>query len=92
MRWIDTYAIVATAISLFIVGWGMLGLKKPGPQRGFGGAQAAIVVTGVMALSTLHGTIVSGIALAMGRNPVSWTTAGIHGLIILATIIRITLT
>jgi hypothetical protein len=92
MRWIDYYAIVATAVTLFLVGWGMLGLRKPGPQRGFGGAQAAIMVTGVMALATLHGTIVSGIALAMSRNPVSWTTAAIHGLIIVATIIRIKLT
>jgi len=89
MRWTDYYAIVATAITLFIVGCGMRGLRKRGPSRGFGGAQAAIVVTGVMALAVLHGTIVSGIALYLSRNPVSWTTAGIHGLIILATIIRI---
>ena len=72
-----------------IVGWGIRGLRKPGPQRGMGGAQAAIVVTGIMALATLHGTIVSGIALALSRNPVSWTTSAVHGLIIVVAMIRI---
>ncbi len=89
MRWIDYYAIGATVITIFIVVWAILGMRKPGPQRGFGGAQAAIMLAGIMAVAVLHGTIVSGIALAMSQNPVSWTTAAIHGLIILATIIRI---
>jgi len=88
----DYYAIAATAITLFIVGAGIKGLRKPGPQRGMGGGQAAIMVVGVMALAVLHGTIVSGIALALSRNPVSWTTSAVHGLIILGAIIRVKLT
>ena len=89
MRWMDYYAIAATAITLLIIGFGINGLRKPGPQRGMGGAQAAIVIVGVMAPAVLHGTIVSGIALALNRNSVSWTASVVHGLIIVAAIVRI---
>jgi hypothetical protein len=91
MRGMDYYAIAATALSLFIVGWGIKGFRKPGPQRGMGGAQATIMIVGVMALAVLHGTVVSGISLALSRNPVTWTTSSVHGLIILGAILRIKL-
>ena len=89
MRWIDCYAIAAGVISLVVIAWGLRASRRRGPSRGMGGAQAAIMIAGIMAAAVLHGAVVSGIALAMGRNPVSWTAAGLHGAIILGAIIRI---
>ena len=89
MRWIDYYAIVATAITLVIIGFFMRLLRKRGPSRGFGAAQGALVAVGAMSAAVLHGAIVSGIALSISQNPVTWTAAGIHGLIILGAIIRV---
>jgi hypothetical protein len=59
------------------------------PSRRMGGAQAAIMIAAILGAAVLHGTLVSGVALAMSRNPVSWTAAGLHGAILLGTILRI---
>ena len=89
MRWIDYYAVAASVISLVVIGWGLKASGRRGPSRGMGGAQAAIMIGLIMLGAVLHGSIVSGIALATSQNPISWTAAGLHGAIILGTIIRI---
>jgi hypothetical protein len=82
-------AVRRRVISLVVIGWGLRASERRGPSRGMGGAQAAIMIAAIMAVAVLHGTIVSGIALAMSQNPASWTAAGLHGAIILGAIIRI---
>jgi hypothetical protein len=92
MRGIDSYAIVASIISLLVIAWGLKASKQRGPSRGMGGAQAAIMIALIMAAAVLHGIIVSGIAVATGQNVVSWTAACLHGAIILGAIIRVKMT
>jgi hypothetical protein len=88
MRWTDYYAIVASVITLVVVGWSIWLLRRPAPQRGPGAAYGILVLSIVLLVVVLHGSIVSGVALALSRNPVSWSAAGLHGLVILWGLVR----
>ncbi len=89
MRGIDLYAIVACLVSLGVSAFVARASRRRGPSRGFGGVYAALALAGLWSLGVLHGSIVSGIALSLGRTPVAWAAAGLHVLLILVPVVRI---
>jgi hypothetical protein len=89
MHWTGIYAMIVAAILTVIVVTGSIGLlRRPRPQRGPGAAYGILVLSIVLLVVVLHGSIVSGIALALNRNPVTWSTVGLHGLVILWGLVR----
>ena len=89
MRFIDGYAIVACVVSLGVSAFVARASRRRGPSRGHGGVYAALLFAGLWSLGVLHGSIVSGIALALGRTPVAWAAAGLHAVLILVPVLRI---
>jgi len=88
MHWTAYYAILAGVVTLIVVGWSIRLLRRPTPQRGPGAAYGILVLSLVLLAVVLHGSIVSGIALALNQNPVTWSAAGLHGLAILWGLLR----
>ena len=89
MRFIDGYAIVACFISLGVSAFVAHGSRQRGPSRGHGGVYAALFFAGLWSLAVLHGSIVSGIALGLGRTPVAWSAAGVHAALILIVVVKV---
>ena len=89
MRIIDAYAIVASLFTLWASVLVFGASRRRGPSRGPGGAQAVMALAGVWFLAVLHGSIVSGIAFALGRTPWAWATAGLHGFMIGVFLVRL---
>lgn len=83
MRWIDLYAIAASAATFVVTVFIVRVSRARGPSRGFGAAQAILVFGSAWLLVLIHGSIVSGIALATGRTPVAGAAAALHLLVIL---------
>jgi hypothetical protein len=89
MRIIYGYAIVACLVSLGVSAFVAGASRRRGPSRGHGGVYAALLFAGLWLFGVLHGSIVSGIALGLGRTPVAWAAAGVHALLIMAVVLRV---
>ncbi|HEX7899216.1 MAG TPA: hypothetical protein VF950_15730 [Planctomycetota bacterium] len=83
MRGIDIYAIVAVVVTVLATLFLRSVSRARGPSRGHGGVYAALLGTGVWAAGTLHGLVVSIVALARGPTPTAWACAGAQGLLLL---------
>ena len=89
MRFIEGYAIVASLVTLWASALVVGASRRRGPSRGPGGAQAVMALAGLWFLAVLHGSIVSGIALSLGRTPFAWAAAGVHGVLIGVVLVRL---